>query len=443
MSKNKIYKPQPISGFPEWLPEQRRIELQWLDHIRRVFESYGYTNIETPAVEELDVILAKGETDKEIYQLERLQADERDSSDARLGLHFDLTVPFARYTAQHFNELDFPFKRYQIQKVWRGERPQAGRFREFYQCDIDVINPEQLPIAFDAEMPLIIDEILRSNGIEGYTILLNNRKIIEGYLAGLGLSEEQRPLSIRIMDKHDKIGADKVVEMLVSELNLDQAVAEQCTQLFSISSSDDSFAQAVRDLGVENDILAEGLGELSEVMQILNLKTQSTIKADLSIVRGFDYYTGTVYECKFDNDPGFGSIVSGGRYANLAGSYINRQLPGVGISIGLTRLLSKLFDEDKLDIGRKSPTDVLVVVPHKDKRDDAYETGHALRSRGMNVEVYHSAGKIGKQLGYAEKKGIPFVWFPPFDEEGAHEVKDMANGDQIEADPNTWVVPIK
>ena len=437
MSKKEIYKPRPISGFPEWLPEQRAIEIKWLDHIRTVFESYGYTNIETPAVEEMDVILAKGETDKEIYALERLQADEDDDSDARLGLHFDLTVPFARYTAQHFNELTFPFRRYQIQKVWRGERPQDGRFREFYQCDIDVINPQHLPIEFDAEMPAVIDEILQGFDIGDYTIRLNNRKILDGYLEGLGIEERQS--AMRILDKQDKIGEGGVTEALQKELDFDLGLAEKCLLITNIKSTDDSFAAKVRALGVENETLEQGLDELAEVMRLLVAhETHGDIIADLSIVRGFDYYTGTVYEAQLHQFPDLGSIVSGGRYANLAGAYINRDLPGVGISLGLTRLFSKLYDAGVITPGHACPSQVFVVVPHDDKAGDARAVARTLRERGFNVEVSHRSGKIGKQLSYAEKKGIPYVWFPPFEDGRPHEIKSMKSGEQTEADPKLW-----
>src|SRR5260221_685405 len=312
---NKEFIVTKISGFLEWLPELRMVELRWIDAIRRVFESYGFCSIETPSVEEIEVLLAKGETDKEIYVINRLQADD-DISDARLGLHYDLTVPLARYVAEHFNDLVFPFKRYQIQRAWRGERPQEGRYREFRQCDIDVININHLPLQFDAEMPAIIYDILSRLQVGDFQIRVSNRKILEF--------------------------------------------------------------------------------------------------------------------------PTYPRICSGGRYENLAGAFINRKLPGVGISLGLTRIFAKLVAEKRLKTGTKCPTQVLVVFPRAEQREEAIRTAKMLRERGFNVEMYHTPGKIAQQLRYASRKGIPYAWFPLFENGGVHEVKDMATEMQVVADPMTW-----
>jgi histidyl-tRNA synthetase len=435
MSKS-IYKPRPVSGFPEWLPEVRALELSWLDHIRKVFESYGFVNIETPAVEEIDVLLSKGETDKEIYTINRLHADEKDKSDSRLALHFDLTVPFARYTAQHFNELTFPFKRYQIQKVWRGERAQEGRFREFYQCDIDIINPDNLPTHFDAEIPAVIDEILQGFNIPAYTIYTNNRKILLGYMQGLGLTDNAA-MALRILDKRDKIGPDGVKQQLMETLQLSAEVAEKALALAMIKGNDIKVIEQARALNVQNELFEEGLNELEYVLKSLGQFIGTRLIADLSIVRGFDYYTGTVYETKFNDYPELGSIVSGGRYEDLAGQYIAKKLPGIGISIGLTRLISVLLNKGLVQPKRASKTDVLITVFDEAQRDDALATAAQMRSRGLNVEVYHAPQKFQKQLGYAEKKEIPFVWFLPADGKG-HEVKNMATREQSAADPATW-----
>lgn len=436
MSKQPIYKPRPVSGFPEWLPEMRALELSWLDHIRKVFESYGFVNIETPAIEEIDVLLSKGETDKEIYVLNRLQADEKDKSDARLALHFDLTVPFARYTAQHFNELTFPFKRYQIQKVWRGERPQEGRFREFYQCDIDIINPDHLPVHFDAEIPAVIDEILQGFNIPAYTIYVNNRKILLGYMQGLGLTDDA-VMALRILDKRDKIGPDGVKKQLMENLGLSEEIAAKALALALIKGSDSQVIEQARALGVQNDLFEEGLQELAYILESLGGFVGNRLVADLSIVRGFDYYTGTVYEAKLDDYPSYGTVVSGGRYEDLAGQYIAKKLPGIGISLGLTRLLDKLVREGVVKAGRASRTDVLVTVFDDTQRGEALQTAATLRKRGLNVEVYHAPQKFQKQLGYAEKKEIPFVWFLPAEGKG-HEVKNMATREQLPADPTEW-----
>ena len=432
MSDQRVVRPTPISGFPEWTPQVRAVEQRWLDHIRAGFESFGFASVETPSVENLDVLMAKGETSQEVYTLHRLQADAEDDSDAKLGLHFDLTVPFARYVAQHFNELTFPFKRYQMQRVWRGERPQEGRFREFTQCDIDVINVDSVPLHFDAELPRILHRVLAPLDIPAWTLSLNNRKVLQGFYEGLGIKE---PIAvIRAVDKLHKIGDDGVREILLSEgLTGDQADA--CLRLARVKSTGTDVAARVRELGVTSDLLEEGLEELTFVLEDL---ADVPVVADLSIARGLDYYTGTVYEASFDDDPAYGSICAGGRYEDLAGQFIRRKLPGVGISIGLTRIFAKLVAEGKIEEGPKCPTDVMVVVPSAEQRAEALRTGEALRARGFDTEVFHSTAKVGKQIQYASKKGIPFVWFPPFDDEGAHEVKDMAAGEQGPADPETW-----
>jgi histidyl-tRNA synthetase len=423
-----------VSGFVEWLPEQRRVELQWMDDIRRTFESYGYCSIETPSVEEIEALLAKGETDKEIYLIKRLQEGE-EKSDARLGLHYDLTVPLARYVAEHYHDLVFHFKRYQIQRVWRGERPQEGRYREFYQCDIDVINNATVPLHFDAEMPAIVYEIFHRLGIESFQMHINNRKVLEGYFRGLGI-EETIPV-IRIVDKLDKIGREGVLSQLQEQLGLQKKLAERCLALGSICTADLSFRDQVRDLGVQSVLLEQGLDELQFVMGELSSMPRGVMLADLAIARGFDYYTGTVYEGKLSEFPSWGSVCSGGRYDNLAGSFINRQLPGVGISIGLTRLFTKLVAEQRIQVGPKSPTHVLVVLPDAEQRHEGIQTARMLRERGFNVEMYPTPIKQAQQLRYASRKGIPYVWFLPYAEKG-HEVKNMSTGEQETADPATW-----
>lgn len=438
MADQKIYKPRPVTGFPEWLPEVRRVEQRWMDHIRKVFESYGFCSIETPSVEELDVLRAKGEVDKEIYVLERLHKDENEKSDARLALHFDQTVPLARYVAQHFNELDFPFKRYQMQRVWRGERPQAGRFREFYQCDIDVIGVDHVPIHFDGELAAIMVDILRGLNIGPFQMQISNRKILMGLCEGLGITD---PVPVtRAIDKIEKIGADEVRKLL-SAAHVPAQHIEKLIMLASIKTENESFVEQVLALGVDNPTLAEGVAELASVMAQLTHIERGYVVADLSIVRGLDYYTGTVYETKLLDNRDFGSICSGGRYDDLAGSYINKHLPGVGISIGLSRLFDYMRINGRLgDLSRKCPTDVLVCVPSDEKRTHAADIAKNLRARGLNVELYHSSQKIKKQMEYAAKKGIPYVWFPPFEDGQPHEVKHMLTGEQACADPKTWTI---
>jgi len=427
MNKKQIYKPKPISGFPEWLPEIRMIEQQWLDHIRRVFESYGYASIETPAAEEIEVLTAKGETDKEIYTLTRLQADEDEGKEARIGLHFDQTVPFARYTAMHFNELDFPFKRYAMQKVWRGERPQLGRMREFYQCDIDVIHVDNLPLHFDAEMPAVIYEALEGLDIGRIQIRISNRKILLGLLDAMGI-EDTIPVT-RTVDKQDKLPADEVIRLLTEECGLTNDQAHKIINLTKVSGVDD-----IRAIDAENDQMKEGVEELAFVLDQLSHLPDEAIKADLSIVRGLDYYTGTVYETRLLDIPEFtSSVCSGGRYDDLAGSYINKHLPGVGISIGFTRLFDVLHHFGYIKNTRKTPTDILVALPKDEDRALANETAQILRRNGWNVEVYHASQKIGKQIAYAEKKGITLLVFPDLG-----EVKDLSTGEQSAKNIAEW-----
>jgi len=437
MSEQKVYKPRQISGFPEWLPEYRAVELQWLDKIRGVFERYGFCSIETPSVEEIDALTAKGgETEKEIYTLTRLQADERDKDTSRLALHFDLTVPMARYVAQHFNDLVFPFKRYQIQKSWRGERPQKGRFREFYQCDIDVVNVDSLPLHFDAELPAVMFEAYQALDIPPVELHISNRKIIVGYLQGLGIKDI--PFVTRELDKLDKIGIEKVTKILSESFQGDTSLAEKCLAIVQIQSADNSFADKVRGLGVMSELLELGLGELRFVMDNLKHLPKESVIANLGIIRGLDYYTGTVVEVRFKGKPM--AIGGGGRYDDLAGSFISQKLPGIGMSIGLTRLFAMLLDEGYIKPGAKSPTQILVVLPDESRRPEAAATAHTLRQRGYNVELFHSDSKVKRQLSYAERKGIPYVWFPPFEDGKPHEVKNMANGEQIQADPSEWKV---
>ncbi len=436
MSNDRIVRPAPISGFPEWLPEVRRAEQDWLDRVRATYERYGFCSVETPSVEALEVLTAKGETSQEVYTLSRLQAEEGDK-DARLGLHFDLTVPLARYVAQHFNDLVFPFKRYAIGRVWRGERPQEGRFREFTQCDIDVINLDNVPLHFDAEVPRIVHEALTDLGVGPFCIGINNRKVLQGFYSGLGITD---PLGvIRIADKLDKIGPDAVGKLLATELDLTSAQVDGCLALAQIKG-DSSVVDLVAGLGSSGELLETGLSELKFVLDELADLPPGSITADLSIARGLDYYTGTVYEGKLIDAPGFGAICSGGRYDNLAGEFIRKDLPGVGMSIGLSRIFAKFVADGAFKDGAKSPTDVLVVIPSEERRADALATARQLRARGLKVETYHDPkAKIGNQIRYASRKLIPNVWFPPFDDAKPHEVKNMISGEQAVADPTSWL----
>ncbi|TDB77714.1 histidine--tRNA ligase [Micromonospora sp. KC723] len=429
-------KPTPISGFPEWTTGQRMIEQFVLDRIRRTFELYGFAPLETRSVEPLDQLLRKGETSKEVYVLRRLQADaDGPAGDDALGLHFDLTVPFARYVLENAGKLHFPFRRYQIQKVWRGERPQEGRYREFLQADIDIVDRDTLSAHHEAEMPLVIGDALRSLPIPAVRIQVNNRKICEGFYRGVGLTDPEAAL--RAVDKLDKIGPVKVAELLIETAGASEAQAKACLALAEINAPDASFADAVRALGVSDPLLDEGVAELVAVVETAGAHSPGLCVADLRIARGLDYYTGTVYETQLAGYERFGSICSGGRYDNLASSGTVR-FPGVGISIGVTRLLGLLFGANALSVSRSVPTCVLVAVTAEEDRPASNAVAEALRSRGIPTEVSPSAAKFGKQIRYAERRGIPYVWFP-----GAQgdEVKDIRSGEQVAAAAGEWTPP--
>ncbi|WP_306210812.1 histidine--tRNA ligase [Actinoplanes sp. RD1] len=427
-------KPTPLSGFPEYLPAQRMIEQRVVERIRTTFELYGFAPLETRAVEPLDQLLRKGETSKEVYVLRRLQEDPGAKDDASLGLHFDLTVPFARFVLENAGKLQFPFRRYQIQKVWRGERPQEGRYREFLQADIDVVDRDTLPFHYDTEMPLVVGDALRSLPIPRVTILVNNRKVCEGFYRGLGLEDPDQVL--RTVDKLDKIGPEKVAALLVETAGATDAQAQACLALASISATDGSFVDRVRALGVTNDLLDEGLDEL---LRVVEAAPGDLVRAELKIARGLDYYTGTVYETSLEGYERFGSICSGGRYDNLASAGTER-FPGVGISIGVSRMLGLLFGRDALTISRSVPTAVLVALPNEDVRPASDRIARALRSRGINTEVAPAAAKFGKQIRFAERRGIPYVWFPGADGE-PDQIKDIRSGTQLDADATTWQPP--
>jgi histidyl-tRNA synthetase len=423
----------PLSGFPEFLPQDRIIELKFLDVIRETFELHGFASIETRAVEPVERLSNQGEdADKEIYGVRRLAAGA--DEDAALGLHFDLTVPFARYVLEHSGKLVFPFRRYQIQKVWRGERPQEGRFREFTQADIDIIDSGELPFHYEVELPLVIADAFRKLPIPAFRIQVNTRQIPEGFYRGLGV--EDITGTLRIVDKLDKIGPDKVTDLLTGA-GLSAETAKQVLRLAEISSTDASFADQVRALGVQHEILDEGLERLSQIMTAANEHAPGLLLADLKIARGLDYYTGTVYETQLVGDEGYGSICSGGRYDSLA-SDGKTTYPGVGISIGVSRLLHRLISKGLLKANRSTPTAVLIALNSEDDRAEAMRTAIQLRQRGIPVEVAPAAAKFGKQIRFADRRGIPFVWFST---ENGPEVKDIRSGDQVPADATTWAPP--
>lgn len=426
-------KKSSLSGFPEWLPEQQIIETAILAQLRETFSLYGYCEISSRAVEPIEHLLAKGETSKEIYLLRRLQAEEGERSSREMGLHFDLTVPLARYVVENAGRLDFPFKRFQMQKVWRGERPQEGRFREFMQADIDVVGQETLPFHYEVELPLVMAEALSKLPIGPVRILVNNRKIAQGAYEAAGI--EDIAGTLRTIDKLDKIGPDKVRALLIEEIGLAEKQADIALALAEISGDDASVAERVRALGLSSEMLDEGLDELTALLSAAGEVSPGVVVADMRIARGLDYYTGSVYETVLVGHEDLGSICSGGRYDSLA-SDGKRTYPGVGMSIGVTRLLSRIFAQGTVRASRKVPSAVLVAVVNEDERAASDAVARVLRGRGIACETAPSAAKFGKQIKYADKRGIPYVWFPQ-----SGEVKDIRSGEQVAADPASWVLP--
>ncbi|HVD64611.1 MAG TPA: histidine--tRNA ligase, partial [Lapillicoccus sp.] len=396
----------PISGFPEYLPGDRIVEQRFLDVIRETFELHGFSSIETRSIEPVERLSAQGEdADKEIYAVSRLGGDD---DDARWGLHFDLTVPFARYVVENAGRLVFPFRRYQIQKAWRGERPQEGRYREFTQADIDVVDADTLSPHFEAEMPLIVADVFSRFPLGDFVVQVNNRKIAEGFYLAIGLTDVVGTL--RIVDKLDKVGPEKVAAML-REAGATDEQAAACLALAGIRSADLSFVDAVRALGVSHPTLDEGLAALVAVMETAMRYAPGRVVADLRIARGLDYYTGTVYETTLVGYESWGSMCSGGRYDALA-SDGRTTYPGVGVSIGVSRILGLLLGNRLVRASRSTPSAVLVAVTSEESRTRSVAVAGTLRSRGIACEVAPRADRFGKQIRYAERRGIPYVWFP-------------------------------
>ena len=428
-------RPKPLSGFPEFSPAGRIVEQRVLASLADTFELHGFGSIETRAVEPMEQLTRKGEIDKEVFVVRRLHA-AADAAD-ELGLHFDLTVPFARYVLEHSSELSFPFRRYQIQKAWRGERPQEGRYREFTQADIDIVGSETLAIHHDVELPLVTLEALEKLhidfGVPPATMSVNNRQLSEGFYRGLGVEDHLAVL--QRVDKLDKIGPQAVGDLLVNEVGLSRVAADKCLQLAGIRSGDASFVDKVLALGVEHPLLAAGLESLADVVTAAAAAVPGRLVADLKIARGLDYYTGTVYETSMAGYEAMGSISSGGRYDSLA-SDGRSTYPGVGLSIGVSRILVPLVGKGVLTASRPVPSCVLIAVDSDDTRSAAIATATRLRARGIPCEVAPKADKFGKQIRYADRRGIPFVWF------SNDEVKDIRSGEQQPADPDAWQPPL-
>ena len=432
-------KPRTLSGFMELLPAPQMQFERMLESLRTTYSLYGFTPLDTPVIESAEILLAKGggETEKQIYRFTK--------GDSDLALRFDLTVPLAKYVALNYGHLTFPFRRYQIGKVYRGERAQRGRFREFYQCDIDVIGDGKLDISNEAEIPSIIYNAFRSMGLERFKIRVNNRKILTGFYDMQGLGDQSADI-MRTVDKLDKIGPDKVRDLLI-ESGVSQEAAGEILKFIAITGSNQEVLTALEGYRGRNETFDQGVDELATVVKYLAAfgVPEENFAVDLTIARGLDYYTGTVYETVMLDHPEIGSICSGGRYDNLAGYYIDKPLPGVGISIGLTRLFYVLgeqgyFNEDMVT----APTDVLV-LPMTDDLAPAISFATLLRTSGVRAQVYGEQKKFKAKMSYADKLKIPYVVFLGEDEisKGVVKVKDMTTGDQQELSPEEAVSLIR
>ena len=427
-----IIKPRTLSGFMELLPDKQAQLERMMQILRNTYASFGFAALDTPAIEDAQILLAKGggETEKQIYRFQK--------GDSDLALRFDLTVPLAKYVALHYNELAFPFRRYQISKVYRGERAQRGRFREFYQADIDIIGDGKLDILNEAEIPAIIYKVFRGFGLQRFQIRVNNRKILNGFYAMLELAEKSGEI-MRTVDKLDKIGPEKVKALLLSECALTDGQADEILKFIAITGSNAQVIEALEGYAGRNEIFDLGLSELKAVCS--NLAgfgvPEENFAVDLTIARGLDYYTGTVYETTLLDHPEIGSVCSGGRYDNLAGYYIEKQLPGVGISIGLTRLFYVLDEQGLLNPELPSaPADVLV-LPMTESPAPAIALAEELRSGGLRVQLYGEQKKFKQKMAYANKLGVPFAVLLGEDEiaEGMCSVKNMVTGEQVKLAP--------
>ncbi len=419
--------PRTLSGFMELLPQPQQQMERMMQILRETYALYGFTPLDTPIIEASEVLLAKGggETEKQIYRFQK--------GDADLSLRFDLTVPLAKYVALHYNDLAFPFRRYQIGKVYRGERAQRGRFREFYQADIDVIGDGKLDITNEAEIPSIIYQTFTRLGLKRFQIRVNNRKILNGFYAMLGLTEQSGAI-MRTVDKLDKIGPDKVRELLLSDCGLQEDQAAEILKFIAITGSNAEVLAALEGYMGRHELFDTGLSELKTVVKYLADfgVPEENFAVDLTIARGLDYYTGTVYETTLLDHPEIGSVCSGGRYDNLAEYYTDRQLPGVGISIGLTRLFYVLGEQGMLNPDLPTaPADVLV-LPMTENLAPAISLSTRLRGAGVRTQLYTEQKKFKAKMNYADKIGVPYVIFLGDDEISAGVVacKDMKTGEQ-------------
>ena len=435
-----MIKPRTPPGVMELLPREQIAFQRMLDTIRRSFEGFGFLPVETPVFELSDVLLTKsgGETERQVYFVQSTGAlEKQDGGRPDLALRFDLTVPLARYVAEHEHDLAFPFRRYQMQRVYRGERAQRGRFREFYQCDIDVIGKDSLSPRYDAEIPAVIHAVFKALGLGGFTIWMNHRKLLRGYFEGLGIDGERQLAVLRELDKLDKRGPDAVRGTLLGEgFELPGDAVEKLMAFSQVRSSghDDALAR-LEALGAGSPLFEEGRDELRAALERLRAMgvPETDYAINLSIARGLDYYTGMVYETTLDDYPQIGSICSGGRYDDLASHYTKSKLPGVGISIGLTRLFWQLQEAGLVEAA-DSTVDALVTLIDDDGLDHALALSQRLRGAGLNVETQLEPRKLGKQFQYADRAGIRFVIVRGGDEaaRGVVAVKDLRSGEQFE-----------
>ncbi len=421
-------KPRTLSGFMELLPAPQMQLERMMQILRETYALYGFTPLDTPLLESSEILLAKGggETEKQIYRFQK--------GDSDLALRFDLTVPLAKYVALHANELSFPFRRYQIGKVYRGERAQRGRFREFYQADIDIIGDGKLDILNEAEIPSIIYTIFRRFGLKRFTIRVNNRKLLNGFYALLGLSGQSGDI-MRTVDKLDKIGAEKVRVILIEDCGVSEELADEILRFIAIRGTNAEVLDALQAWSGKNEVFDTGLAELTAVAAQLSAfgVPEENFAIDLTIARGLDYYTGTVYETTLDDHREIGSVCSGGRYDDLAAYYTDRKLPGVGISIGLTRLFYVLGEQGMLnDALPTAPADCLL-LPMTDDLSAAVRLATALRQAGIRTQLYSEQKKFKAKMQYADKLGIPYVIFLGEDEiaRGECSVKELRTGEQV------------
>ena len=424
--------PRTLSGFMELLPgKQAKLE-KMMSVLRDTYSLYGFAPLDTPAIEDAKILLAKGggETEKQIYRFQK--------GDSDLALRFDLTVPLAKYVALHYNDLAFPFRRYQISKVYRGERAQRGRFREFYQADIDIIGDGKLDVLNEAEIPAIIYQVFRGFGLTRFQIRVNNRKILNGFYAMMELTEKSGDI-MRTVDKLDKIGTDKVQNILITDCGLTEEQAQEILRFISITGTNSQVLEALQGYTGKNGMFDQGLAELRQVTDHLAAfgVPEANFAVDLTIARGLDYYTGTVYETTLLDHPEIGSVCSGGRYDNLAGYYTDKALPGVGISIGLTRLFYVLDEQGLLNPHMPSaPADALV-LPMTEDPSPAIALSRTLRSAGVRVQLYGEKKKFKQKMSYADKLGVPYAVLLGEDEiaEGMCSVKNMVTGEQVKLSP--------